>query len=114
MTECNQEVFLVCISFFAPRGGQFHSGPGIDRWRGAVVASGRSKIDLLKRWRPVSRPRSPLLVQPPAWARCSRSASTALARGLRGSERSEQLRHDRDAVLAGQRKLEDPLAARVP
>ena len=113
MTECNQEVFSFASHFSRRVEASFTAGQVSTDGGALLLRQADRKIDLLKRVASCfTDRRSPLLVQHQLGEMLSQRIY-GLALGYEDLNDHEQLRHDPlMAVLAGQRKLEDPLAGK--
>jgi hypothetical protein len=113
MTECNQEVFSFASHFSRRVEASFTAGQVSTDGGALLLRQADRKIDLLKRVASCfTDRRSPLLVQHQLGEMLSQRIY-GLALGYEDLNDHEQLRHDPlMAVLAGRRKLEDPLAGK--
>ena len=113
MTECNQEVFSFASHFSRRVEASFTAGQVSTDGGALLLRQADRKIGLLKRVASCFTDlRSPLLVQHQLGEMLSQRIY-GLALGYEDLCDHEQLRHDPlMAVLAGRRKLEDPLAGK--
>ena len=113
MTECNQEVFSFASHFSRRVEASFTAGQVSTDGGALLLRQADRKIGLLKRVASCfTDRRSPLLVQHQLGEMLSQRIY-GLALGYEDLNDHEQLRHDPlMAVLAGRRKLEDPLAGK--
>ena len=113
MTECNQEVFSFASHFSRRVEASFTAGRVSTDGGALLLRQADRKIGLLKRVASCfTDRRSPLLVEHQLGEMLSQRIY-GLALGYEDLNDHEQLRHDPlMAVLAGRRKLEEPLAGK--
>jgi len=112
MTECNQEVFSFASHFSRRVEASFTAGQVSTDGGALLLRQADRKIGLLKRVRPVS-PTSVTAAGPTQLGEMLSQRIYGLALGYEDLCDHEQLRHDPlMALLAGRRKLEDPLAGK--
>jgi hypothetical protein len=113
MTECNQESFSFAPHFSRRVEASFTAGPVASDGGALLLRQTDRKIDWLSRVATCfTDRRSPLFVQQQLSEMLSQRIY-GLALGYEDINDREQLRHDPlMAVLAGRRKLEDPLAGK--